>query len=79
MEEFKDYLKLNVVRDQRVMKVFYNVTIGEFVKFIAAIEIMEQGGNDDNGDGKNNFDEFITAVESNPEMKEILLKIADTK
>ena len=78
MEEFKNYLKLNVVRDQKVMEVFYNVTIGEFVKFTAAIEIMEKGGNDD-GDGKKNFDAFITAIESNPEMKKILLKIEGAK
>ena len=40
------------------MEVFHNVTIGEFIKFIAAIEIMKQGGNND-GEEKNNFDEFI--------------------
>ena len=71
-------MKLNIVRNQRVMEVFHNVTIGEFIKFIAAIEIMKQGGNND-GEEKNNFDEFITALEPTPEMKEILLKIEDAK
>ena len=39
---------------------------------------MKQGGNND-GEEKNNFDEFITALEPTPEMKEILLKIEDAK
>ena len=40
---------------------------------------MEKGNNDLNKDGKYSFDEFKTAMESNQDMNEILLKIVDTK
>ena len=77
VEELKNYLNDS---DPKVEQVFYNLTgEGEFFKFIKAIEFMEKGNNDLNKDGKYSFDEFKTAMESNQDMNEILLKIVDTK
>ena len=76
VEELKNYLNGS---DPKVEQVFYNLTEGEVLKFIAAIEFMEKGDNDLNKDEKYNFDEFKTAIESNKDMNEILMKIADAK
>ena len=76
VEELKNYLNDS---DPKVGQVFSNLTEGEFFKFIKALEYMEKGDNDLNKDGKYSFDEFKTAVESNLDLEEILLKIADAK
>ena len=77
LEELKNYLNDS---DPKVEQVFHNLTEeGEFFKFIKAIEFMEKGDNDLNKDEKYNFDEFKTAIESNKDMNEILMKIADAK
>ena len=76
VEELKNYLNDS---DPKVEQVFYNLTEEEVLKFIAAIEFMEKGDKDLNKDEKYNFDEFKTAIESNKDMNEILMKIADAK
>jgi len=75
-EELKNYLNDN---DPKVVEVFNNVTAREFARFKAGIGFMEQGGDDHDGDGKYSFDEFKAVVESNQDLNEILLKIADAK
>ena len=78
VEELKYYLN---DRDPKVEQVLLDFLTeeGEYFKFIKAIEFMEKGDNDLNKDEKYSFDEFKTAIESNQDMKEILLKIADAK
>merc|ERR1711971_363931 len=76
VEELRNYLNDN---DPKVVEAFNNVTLGEFAKFKAGLGFMEHGGDDHNRDGKYSFDEFKSVVESNQDMNEILLKIADAK
>ena len=45
VQELKNYLN---DRDPKVMKVFYGLTIGEFINFKAVFGFMEKGG----GNGK---------------------------